>query len=95
MEADTSFKPLPIEVVVLLDSGKLIDAIKALRATRDMSLTQAKAWVDWHMKQNPAKYTQLADEQRELRRRIFYWVLVVDAFIIAGILYWFYFRGTP
>jgi hypothetical protein len=94
IRAEPKFKPLPPECVAALDAGKLIDAVKALRASRGLGLKEAKDWVDWHIEQNPALYERLATQQREIRRKVFMWFLLIDAVIVAGVIYWFFFRGA-
>jgi len=95
MNSDPRFKPLPVEAASLVSAGKTIDAIKWLRSTRGLDLKAAKDWVDWHIGQNPLLREQFAEQQREMRKRLFAWLLPIDALIIAGVIYWFFYRGTP
>lgn len=86
--------PLPREAAALSAAGQFIEAIKSVRTSHGLSLGDAKAWVDWHVAQNPAQFAQLLDEQRAMRRRVFFWFLGVDALIIGGVVYWFVFKGA-
>ncbi|MEJ0086473.1 MAG: hypothetical protein WDO72_12365 [Pseudomonadota bacterium] len=94
MRADPKFKPLPAEPATLLTEGKVIEAIKVLRASHGLDLKQAKDWVDWHIAQDPMLRVQLETQQRALRRKIFMWFLLVDALIAAGLIYYFFYRGS-
>ncbi len=95
MRADPPFKPLPPEPATLLTEGRKIDAIKVLRKSNDLSLKDAKAWVDWHIAQDPMLRVQLETQQRAARRQAFLWFLMVDAIVIAGVVYWLFYRGAP
>jgi len=93
MRADPRFKPLPPEPATLLTEGRLIDAIKALRESQGIGLKQARDWIDWHIDQDPMLRAQLEARQRETRRKFFFWFLLIDLVITAGIIYWFFYRG--
>jgi hypothetical protein len=92
MRADPRFKPLPPEPATLLTEGRVIDAIKSLRESQDVGLKQAKAWIDWHIDQDPMLRAQLEAQQSATRRRFFFWFLVVDALIVAAVIAWFLYR---
>ena len=92
MRADPRFKPLPPEPATLLTEGRVIDAIKSLRESQDISLKQAKAWIDWHIDQDPMLRAQLEAQQSATRRRLFFWFLVVDALVVAAVIAWFVYR---
>jgi hypothetical protein len=89
MRADPRFKPLPPEPATLLNEGRLIDAIKALRESQGIRLKQARDWIDWHIDQDPMLRAQLEARQRETRRKFFFWFLVIDALIVAAVIAWF------
>ncbi len=93
MRAEPRWKPLPLEAVALLGEGRLIDAIKAVRKTEGLGLREAKARVDAHLAQDPILRVQIETQQRAARRRFFFWFLIVDLITIAGIVYWFFYRG--
>ena len=94
MRTEKKFKPLPPECVAALDEGKVIDAVKTLRASYGLDLKDAKDWIDWHIGQNPALHEELATRQRGIRRKFFLGFLLIDAVIVAAIIYWFFFRGA-
>ena len=94
MRADPRFKPLPPEPATLLSEGRLIEAIKVLRKTHGLDLKQAKAWIDSHIDDNPMLRVQLETQQKTRRRKLFVWVLLVDAVIAAAVIYYFFYRQT-
>lgn len=85
------FKPLPIEARTLLEEGRVIDAVKSLRASHNLDLRQARDWVDSHIGEQPLLRVQLETRQREWRRRFFLWFFLVDAVVAAGIIYWLFY----
>ena len=93
MRADPRFKPLPLEAVALLGEGKLIEALKSVRKSEGLDLREAKARVDAHLAQDPILAVQIETQQRVARRKFFFWFLLVDLVITAGIIYWFFYRG--
>jgi hypothetical protein len=93
MRADPRFKPLPPEPATLLTEGRLVDAVKVLRDTQGIGLRQARAWIEWHIDQDPMLRVQLETQQRARRRKIFLWFLVVDAVITAAIVYYLFYRN--
>jgi len=94
MRADPRFKPLPPEPATLLTEGRMIEAIKVLRNSNGIGLKEAKDWVDWHIAQDPMLRVQLETQQRAMRRKFFLWFLLVDVAIAAGLIYYFFYRGT-
>jgi hypothetical protein len=93
MRADPRFKPLPPEPATLLTEGRLVDAVKVLRDTQGIGLKQARAWIEWHIDQDPMLRVQLETQQRARRRKFFLWFLVVDAVITAAIVYYLFYRN--
>lgn len=94
MRADREFRPLPLEAVTLLSEGKVIDAIKSVRAAESLGLKEAKQRVDEHIARDPILRVQIETQQRAMRRRFFLWFLVVDIAIAAGVVYWLFYRGS-
>jgi hypothetical protein len=94
MRADPRFKALPAEPATLLNEGNLIEAIKALRRSHNLGLKEAKDWIDWHIAQDPMLQVQLETQQRAGRRKFFLWFLFVDVVITAGVIYYFFNRGS-
>ncbi len=93
MRADPRFKPLPPEPATLLNEGRLTDAVKVLRDTQGIGLRQARAWIEWHIDQDPMLRVQLETQQSAKRRKFFLWFLVVDAVITAAIVYYLFYRN--
>ena len=85
------FKPLPAEAQTLLEEGRLIDAIKSVRASHRLGLTQARDWVDSHIADNPLLRVQLETRQSEFRRKFFLWFFLVDAVVAAALIYYFFY----
>jgi hypothetical protein len=85
------FKPLPAEAATLLNEGRVIEAVKALRVSHNLGLKEAKDWIDAHIASEPLLRVQLETQQKAARRRVFYVILVVDALIAAGLIYYFFY----
>jgi hypothetical protein len=94
MRAEPRYKAIPLEAVTLLGEGRLVEAIKVVRQTEMLGLREAKQRVDAHIARDPMLRVQLETLQREARRKFFFWFLVVDLGIVAGFIYWFYYRGA-
>ena len=94
MRAEPRHKELPLEAVTLLGEGKLKDALKALRHSEGISRREARSRVDAHLVRDPLLRVQIETRERDARRRFFFWFVIVDLVIAAGIIYWFYFRGS-
>ena len=94
MYADPKFKALPLEAVTLLNEGHLIAAIKSVRQAEGLGLKEAKDRVDGYLSREPLLRAQLELRQRAARRKFFFWFLVVDLVVGAGVLYWLFYRGT-
>jgi hypothetical protein len=89
VRADPRFGPLPPEPATLLTEGRLRDAITALRESQDIGLKRAKAWIDWHIDQDPMLRAQLEARRRAARRKFFFWFLAIDVLIVAAVIAWF------
>jgi hypothetical protein len=94
MKADPRYPPLPAEIVTLLGEGDIDEAIKVLRSAGAMSQKEARRRIEAHLDQDAILRVQLDTHQRARRRKFFLWFLVVDVVITAGIIYWFFFRGS-
>jgi hypothetical protein len=94
MRAEPRFNPLPLEAVTLLGEGRLIEAIKVVRKAEGVGLREAKDRVEAHLAQDPILRVQIETQQRANRRKFFFWFLLVDLAITAGIIYWFFYRGS-
>ena len=89
MRADPRFKPLPDEPATLLNEGRVADAIKVLRETNDLDRSYARAWIDWHIEENPMLRVQLETQQKRARRKAFLWFLVIDVLVVVACIYYF------
>jgi len=94
MKAEPRYAPLPPEIVTLLGEGDVDEAIKILRSAGAMSQKEARRRIEAHLDQDAILRVQLETHQRARRRKLFLWFLVVDIVITAGIIYWFFFRGS-
>jgi ribosomal protein L7/L12 len=90
--AADSARTLPPRAASALRDGRAIDAIKVLRETEGLDLAQAKSRVDAYLAADPALKKRLDERQREFRKRLIGWVLVVDAVILAAIAAWWFSR---
>ena len=94
MRAEPRHKELPLETIALLGEGKLKEAIQSLRQSEGVSRREARHRVDAHLLRDPMVRVQIETRQRAARRRFFFWFFIVDLVITAGIIYWFFFRGS-
>jgi len=94
MRADPRHQELPLEAVALLGEGRLQEAIQSLRQSEGLSRREARRRVDAHLVRDPMLRVQIETQQRAARRRIFFWFVIIDLVIVAGIIYWFSYRGS-
>ncbi|HEX6638231.1 MAG TPA: hypothetical protein VF033_11285 [Steroidobacteraceae bacterium] len=94
MYADPKYQPLPLEAVTLLNEGRVIEAIKSVRQAEHLGLRDAKGRVDAYLAREPLLKAQIELQQRAARRKFFLWFLVIDAVIVAAIIYWLRFHGS-
>jgi hypothetical protein len=87
MKVDPRFKPLPQEAVTRLNEGRPVDAVKALRETRDLTLKQAMEWIESHVADNPIMRAQLEARQRDARLKVYGWIVLALAVIGSAIYY--------
>lgn len=92
MYADPKYRELPVEAVTLLNEGRVIEAIKSVRQSEGLGLKEAKGRVDAYLSREPLLRAQLELKQRAVRRKFFFWFLVVDVLIAAAAIYWLYYR---
>jgi hypothetical protein len=88
VRADPRYKPLPPEPATLLTEGRVAEAIQALRDSHDLGKREARAWINAHIAQDPMLQVQLETQRRARRWRIFLWALLLDAIIVASIIYY-------
>ncbi len=94
MRAEPRFRPLPLEAAALLGEGKLAEAVEALRRAEGVGRRDARRRVDAHLAQEPLLRVQIETQQRAARRRFFFWFVLVDLAITAGVIYWLFYRGS-
>lgn len=88
-DADAS---LPPRAVAALREGRANDAIEALREAEGLDPKAAQARVHAYLAADPALRKRLDERQREFRKRLIGWVLVVDAVILAAVAAWWFSR---
>ena len=93
VRADPRYKPLPVEPATLLTEGKLAEAVEVLRRSHGLRRREARAWIDWHLSDDPILQAQIQSQERARRRRIFFWVYLIDILIAAGIIYYLFYRA--
>jgi hypothetical protein len=85
-------KALPLEAQTLLSEGQVGEAIKSLRVSHGIGRRDAKAWVNAYIAQEPILRVQLEAQRLESRRKGFLVFLVVDAFLVAALIWYFFFK---
>ncbi|MFV5383821.1 ribosomal protein L7/L12 [Acinetobacter junii] len=86
----TQMEELPLEALIALRSGKLIDAIKITREKTGLGLKESKDLVDRYLDTHPNEQVFI-QEQLAQRSRSGIQFLVVFLFLIA-MLVWFIFK---
>ena len=94
MRAEPRDKPLPLEAVTLLGEGRLPEAIKVVKQAHGIGAGEAKARIEAHLVRDPMLRVQIETKRKESRRKFFFWFLLVDLAIAAGVIYWLYYRGA-
>ena len=80
--------------LIAATNRNLDEAIKVLRSAGAMSQREARRRIDAHLDQDAILRVRLETHQGAKRGKIFFWFLVVDIVVTAGIIYWFFFRGS-
>ena len=94
MRAEPRFKALPLEAAALLGEGKIVEAVKSVRQAEGLSSREARVRIDAHLAQDPMLRVQIDTQQRAARRRFFFWFVLIDLAITAGLIYWLFYRGS-
>jgi hypothetical protein len=94
MYADPKYRELPLEAITLLNEGRYAEAVKSVRMADRSGLQEAKARVDAYVDREPILKAQLELRRRAARRKFFFWFLLVDAIIVAGVIYWLRLTGA-
>lgn len=85
-------RPLPAAAAAALSVGRMVDAIRHVREAEGLDLMEAKLRVEAHVRRNPVLKAQLEERQARTKRRLFQWVLAIDAIIIVVVLWWIFAR---
>lgn len=91
MRAERRQKQISLEAATLLTEGKVAEAVRVVRDGEGVSLKEARQRIDAHIAGDPMLGVQLETQRRAFRRKLFYVFLVVDALIVAGAIYFFFF----
>ena len=94
MRAEPRFKPLPLEAATLLLEGRVPEAVNVVRKTEGLRQRAARKRIEAHLAQEPLLRAQLEAQRRVSRGKFLFWFLLVDALIIAGVIYWFFYRES-
>ena len=92
MYADSRYRELPLEAVTLLNEGRVVEAIKSVRQAEGLGLKEAKGRVDAYLAREPLLRAQIELRQRAARRKFFFWFVVIDLVVAAGVIYWLFYR---
>jgi len=90
MRAERPHEPLPPEPATLLTEGRVREAVDALRKSHNLRRKEARAWIDAHIADDPMLRVQLEAQRGARRRRIFFWVLLIDILVAAAIIYFLF-----
>jgi hypothetical protein len=85
------FKPLPPQAQALLGEGRILDAVKSVRATHNLGLREAQDWVDAHIASEPLLRARLETQRKGARRKLFGVILVLDAVVAAALIWYFWY----
>lgn len=85
-------QPLPARAIAALREGRMLDALQTVRELEALDLRQAQARVEAYLATDTALKKRLDERQRESRKRLIGWVLVVDAVILASLAAWWFSR---
>jgi len=85
-------RPLPAAAAAALALGRLVDAIKQVRAAEGLDLAQARARVDAHLRRHPGLKAQVDAELARMKRTVIRWVIVIDVILFAAVLWWIFGR---
>lgn len=82
--------PLPAQAIAALRAGRTVEAIRLVRESDGGDLARAKARVDAYVAADPALAKRIGERQKEFRKQLIGWMLVIDAIVLAaGLAWWF------
>lgn len=85
-------RPLPAAAAAALALGRFVEAIRQVRAAEGLGLAEAKERVEAHVRRNPGLRAELEARQARTKRALIRWVLVIDAILVAAVLWWLFGR---
>jgi hypothetical protein len=91
-EPVTAGTPLPSPAAAAARAGRVVEAIRLVREAEGGDLAQAKSRVDAYVASDPALARRIAERQKEFRKQLIGWVLVIDAVVAAAALAWWFSR---
>jgi hypothetical protein len=83
---------LPAAAAAAARAGRTVEAIRLVREADGSDLRMAKARVDAWIAADPALAKRIAERQKEFRKQLVGWVLVVDAIVLAALAAWWFSR---
>jgi hypothetical protein len=87
MESPMRLSPLSTSVLVALQRGNKIEAIKIVRREHGLDLTDAKQLVEAHLAADDALASAFAAAQSQTSGNLLRWVLLIGA---AAAAFWFF-----
>ena len=91
-ETESEDRPLPAAAAAAIATGHMVEAIKYVREAEGPGLMEAKQRVDAYVARDPLLKAQLAERQARMKRRLIQWVLIIDLLLVAGVLWYFFWR---
>ena len=91
MRAERRQKQISLEAQTLLTEGKLTEAVQVVREAEGVSQKEARQRIDAYIAREPLLGVQFETQRREFRRKFFYVFLLIDACIVAGVVYYFFY----
>jgi ribosomal protein L7/L12 len=80
---------LPIEVMLAVSDGNLLEAIRLLREREGLDLARAKARVEAYVAVNPALKEAIAEKQREHLKEVANRAALIGLVAAAAAVWWF------
>ena len=88
----TESRPLPAAAAAALSTGRLVEAIKEVRAAEGRGLMEARQRIEAWVQQHPALQAQFAEQQARMKRRLVGWVVAIDLALVAAVVWYFFGR---
>jgi ribosomal protein L7/L12 len=89
MAVSASDQLVPETAVAALEQGRVIEAIKIVRAVHGLGLKESKDAVDGYLRNNPEVRQRLSETSSEATHKLGLWV---GLFVGVGIVVWFMLR---